>query len=66
MPASADEMRARAYPRRGGETTFEADRLKDALGLSPRRRGNHDRLLRQGYEQGPIPAQAGEPRRLAV
>ena len=53
----------RAYPRAGGGTPTAATVFSNRLGLSPRRRGNRldDLVADQG--QGPIPAQAGEPRR---
>ena len=69
IPAQAGEPREEAsrirwsgvYPRAGGGTHVLAIPIERQPGLSPRRRGNRQRLTRQSGEAGSIPAQAGEP-----
>ena len=53
---------SRAYPRAGGGTTFRNCTSRMTEGLSPRRRGNRIRSAQGIAREGPIPAQAGEPR----
>ena len=53
------------YPRVGGETIEEAHDLHIGTGLSPRGRGNRDKLQGESDEQGSIPAWAGKPPRLS-
>ena len=70
IPAQAGEpcsarrsgKRRRAYPRAGGGTESSSARSSGEAGLSPRRRGNLDVGERDQVIEGPIPAQAGEPR----
>ena len=56
----------RVYPRAGGGTGYSANKAYDGEGLSPRRRGNLADNPETSELMGSIPAQAGEPRRLAV
>ena len=53
----------RAYPRAGGGTRLKLLLEGRRWGLSPRRRGNPGVAVRVLRAIGPIPAQAGEPRR---
>ena len=50
-----------AYPRAGGGTPDLHPLKSGRKGLSPRGRGNHQRLRRLAGVDGPIPARAGEP-----
>ncbi len=50
-----------AYPRVGGGTAKDHKAAREAMGLSPRGRGNHPNLLYALGAAGPIPAWAGEP-----
>ncbi len=52
---------SRAYPRAGGGTSRAIRAGLRMAGLSPRRRGNRSRGAVDGFDVGPIPAQAGEP-----
>ena len=52
----------RAYPRAGGGTILIELVSKHVRGLSPRRRGNQRLVHWAVLRNGPIPAQAGEPR----
>ena len=71
IPAQAGEPRSRAaspsvsraYPRAGGGTRSSPTATSTLKGLSPRRRGNHLARPELLLRHGPIPAQAGEPRR---
>ena len=49
------------YPRVCGGTGRHAGIAAARAGLSPRMRGNQNRLGRSGYDHGSIPAYAGEP-----
>ena len=53
---------SRAYPRAGGGTMKSRPIYTVIQGLSPRRRGNQGGELLSVGGEGPIPAQAGEPR----
>ena len=69
IPAYAGEpMRCRpaalagaVYPRVCGGTDARRGMGRDAEGLSPRMRGNLNRVLPQSAGNGSIPAYAGEP-----
>ena len=69
IPAQAGEprtgrparMRSWVYPRTGGGTGVMPSALISDEGLSPHRRGNHDRRCANVRGRGSIPAQAGEP-----
>lgn len=61
FPAAASGV----YPREGGGTGLGLQHGFHAVGLSPRRRGNHRRAARPVREPGSIPAKAGEPNRRA-
>ncbi len=50
-----------AHPRAGGGTLEVVGGGIAHAGPSPRRRGNHRRVVHAGINHGPIPAQAGEP-----
>ena len=73
IPANAGEPRKGchashsrwAYPRERGGTIDPAWSQSWSQGLSPRTRGNHHRRHWWGRRQGPIPANAGEPKRQA-
>ena len=59
---SARTATARAvYPRVGGETRQQHSSPTRRMGLSPRGRGNHSRVLRRTGIEGSIPAWAGKP-----
>ena len=70
IPAHAGEPHARmrprcsswVYPRACGGTYASAGRPLDAVGLSPRMRGNRDRRGEPRCPTRSIPAHAGEPR----
>ena len=74
IPAEAGEPRLRptdsrtpwAYPRAGGGTMIDSSGRATSKGLSPRGRGNSHHCSANPLPKGPIPATAGEPRRLAV
>ena len=53
----------RAYPRGRGGTSEHSMTSSVPAGLSPRTRGNRHRHVSQRVGRGPIPADAGEPRR---
>ena len=69
IPACAGEPKCRCanwsasgvYPRVCGGTRRPGRALGHRLGLSPRVRGNHDRLVERWRDEGSIPACAGEP-----
>ena len=69
IPASAGEPRRRrrapslrrVYPRERGGTVEPVDGAPDAMGLSPRARGNRLHVARRVEVEGSIPASAGEP-----
>ena len=63
MLALEDRSPGRAYPRAGGGTANNTDDIPPEKGLSPRRRGNRPGGLGGAHRRGPIPAQAGEPKR---
>ena len=52
----------RVYPRVCGATVLKLVCLGMVVGLSPRVRGNRDRLLQFSLDNGSIPACAGQPR----
>ena len=54
------------YPRAYGETRAIRSRRRCLRGLSPRLRGNHERLVLNGAAQGSIPALTGKPARVIV
>ena len=61
-PASASSKMAwRAYPRGRGGAPSVIRAPVCVMGLSPRTRGSHHQLTITTHEQGPIPADAGEP-----
>ena len=70
IPACAGEPRSKAsrpsptrvYPRVCGGTITVVNATRRSAGLSPRVRGNRDRLPRWGRPGSSIPACAGEPR----
>ena len=51
----------RVYPRAGGGTSAARPPPRILQGLSPRRRGNPERVEEEAAALGSIPAQAGEP-----
>ena len=51
----------RVYPRVCGGTIVSDDMAEDVLGLSPRVRGNQERMHYSNDDDGSIPACAGEP-----
>ena len=53
--------RVPVYPRVGGGTLSVARVALYCRGLSPRGRGNHDRIFNRHHWSGSIPAWAGEP-----
>ncbi len=55
-----------AYPRVRGGTVPDAEQRANAMGLSPRARGNPPRSRAPGAGAGPIPACAGEPPRRTI
>ena len=57
----AGKGHSRAYPRMGGGTKHQDERLVVEEGLSPHGRGNQIEGALDGIRQGPIPAWAGEP-----
>ena len=59
--AGARRHQGLAYPRAGGGTVASTEGTPRGKGLSPRRRGNHRAREPCRNDQGPIPAQAGEP-----
>ena len=61
-PASARNPRRRVYPRGCGATAAIASRISALAGLSPRVRGNPQRLRGDRGADGSIPAGAGQPR----
>ena len=52
---------SRVYPRERGGTSRTSRRQYDAVGLSPRTRGNRLKSVLSGGSRGSIPANAGEP-----
>ena len=62
-PSTVRTMRARSrvYPRACGGTACVAMVQTLRRGLSPRMRGNQERVFREAVQPGSIPAHAGEP-----
>ena len=59
--AAVSEAALRVYPRACGGTVPSADAVNEAIGLSPRVRGNLGIDVSQQGAYGSIPARAGEP-----
>ena len=60
------EIQQWAYPRGRGGTLSRDTNTCDRVGLSPRTRGNPSAICARTGTMGPIPADAGEPGRLAL
>ena len=59
---TSPSARTGVYPRACGETWVSIDFLEAIMGLSPRMRGNREKVISEIFNLGSIPAHAGKPR----